>query len=223
MRETAGDNLLGVVLYGGLARGRYVPGSSDINIVVLLHDASAAALGRIAPALHDVWRSMQVEPFIITTAELPRLAVTFPTKVLDIQRCHVALFGDDPFDGVTVRREDIRRRIEQELTNLALRLRRRYLTILDDQAALATAADDAAAPLAVNLRALLVDRGAITGDSERPVAIYDRAAEAFGLDREALAALKKVHHDREAATMAPEMFARLLATIDRAAAVAAEA
>src|SRR5688500_14303547 len=97
LQRAAGDNLLALVLYGGLARGRYVPGSSDINVVVVLGDTSAAAIERIAPALHAAWRAMRVEPFIITPADIPRLAVTFPTKMLDIQRRHVVLFGDEPF------------------------------------------------------------------------------------------------------------------------------
>jgi hypothetical protein len=37
----AGQNLAGLILYGGLARGRYRPGKSDVNVIVLLHDASA--------------------------------------------------------------------------------------------------------------------------------------------------------------------------------------
>ena len=221
MRAAAEDNLFALVLYGGLARGRYVPGSSDINLVVVVRDASAAAIERFAPTLHAAWRSMRVEPFIITPGDIPRLAVTFPTKMLDIQRRHVVLHGDEPFAALHVARIDVRRRIEQELRNLALRLRRRFVAIHDDSAALAAAADDAAAPLAVNLRALLLDRGVVTGDFDPTLAIYDRAATTFGLDREALASLKQIHQMREAATMTREMFGRLLATVDRAATVAA--
>lgn len=125
LRDAAGGNLLGLILYGGLARGRYNPGTSDINIVVVLRDISTEALVRIAPPLHAAQRARRVEPLIITPRELPRLAIAFPTKILDIQRRHVVLTGDDPFAGIDVSREHIRLRVEQELRNLALRLRRR--------------------------------------------------------------------------------------------------
>ena len=35
LRDAAGDKLLSLILYGGLARGRYHPGTSDINLVVV--------------------------------------------------------------------------------------------------------------------------------------------------------------------------------------------
>src|SRR5262249_33142117 len=36
----SGTNLAGLVIYGSLARARYRPGRSDINLLVLLHDVS---------------------------------------------------------------------------------------------------------------------------------------------------------------------------------------
>lgn len=217
MRDAAGDNLLGLILYGGLARGRYNPDTSDINIVVVLRDASAHAIARIANPLHAAWRGRRVEPFIVTPRELSRLAVAFPTKILDIQRRHVVLYGDDPFSGFEVSREHIRLRVEQELRNLALRMRRRLVSIHDDPGALGRAADDAAAPLAVNLRALLFLEGIVSDEFQPTLAIYERAAEAFGLDVEALTATKRIHRNDGEATLSAEMFGRLLATIDKAA------
>jgi predicted nucleotidyltransferase len=35
LREAGGGNLLGVALYGGLVKGRYTPGVSDINVLVV--------------------------------------------------------------------------------------------------------------------------------------------------------------------------------------------
>jgi len=50
----AGANLAGLILYGGLARGRYRPGRSDVNLIVLLHDAIVGLVQRrvlaVAPA-----------------------------------------------------------------------------------------------------------------------------------------------------------------------------
>jgi predicted nucleotidyltransferase len=36
LREAAGANLLGVALYGGLAKGRFTPGVSDVNVLIVL-------------------------------------------------------------------------------------------------------------------------------------------------------------------------------------------
>jgi hypothetical protein len=49
LSQAARDNLVAVILYGGLARGRYRPGSSDVNIVLVLRDTSEAALATMPP------------------------------------------------------------------------------------------------------------------------------------------------------------------------------
>ena len=74
----AGANLAGLILCGGLARGRFRPGQSDVNVVVLLHDVSAAALAAIGPALRAARRSSNVAPLIVTPAEVRPAAAVFP-------------------------------------------------------------------------------------------------------------------------------------------------
>jgi len=217
LRADAGDNLLGLILYGGLARGRYVEGTSDINIVVYLRDASAASMSAIAPRLHEAWRTHRVDPFIITPREIARLTVVFPTKMLDIQRRHVVLAGENPFEGLTVDNEHIRLRVEQELRNLLLRLRHRFVRVRDDQLSLVQAASDAAPTLAVNLRALLLLQGIVSDEFQPALAIFELAAKTFQLDAEALAATKRVHQGRDDASIDAALFARLLATIEKAA------
>ena len=219
LRAAAGADLLALILYGGLARGRYNSRTSDINLVVVVRETSADAIARLAPPLHAAARARRVDPLIISPRELPRLATAFPTKILDIQRRHVVLFGEDPFVGINVSRQHLRLRVEQELLNLALRMRRRFVSIHDDPVALARAADDAAAPLAVNLRALLYLGGIVSDAFEPKLAIYERAAQRFGLDLQALNATKRVHQHGGVDELAPELFGRLLATVEKAAAV----
>ena len=58
-----GDNLVSLMLYGSAARGTWVEGRSDINVLLVVKDASAPTLLRAAPALGD-W--LQVAQFIKT-------------------------------------------------------------------------------------------------------------------------------------------------------------
>ena len=118
LKQAAGANLAGLVLYGGVARGRYHAGRSDINLVVLLREASADALAAIAPALRQAWHAIRVEPFLLTPAEVARSADAFPTKFFDIRDRHLVLLGENPFAGLAVAREHVRLRIEQELQRL---------------------------------------------------------------------------------------------------------
>jgi len=126
-----------------------------------------------------------------------------------------------PFEGITVSSEHIRARAEQELRNLALRLRRRFISIHDDGAALAAAAHDAAVTLAVNLRALLFLRRVVSDEFQPALAIYERAAETFGLDLALLDALKRARSTADATPFTIEQFDRLLATVNKASDIAA--
>jgi hypothetical protein len=220
LARAAGTNLAGLILYGGLARGRYHPGKSDINVVVLLRDASAASLAAIAPALQAAWRAVRVEPFLLTPGEIPHAAQVFPTKFLDIQARHVVLVGDDPFTHLTVAREPIRYRIEQTLRNLELRLRRRYIAIAGDVNALAMALAQITRPLALELAALLRLTGKQTPAEDRSALILEAAATAFGLDREALAGLAALRRDPRAVPDPAALYGRVLETLARAAELA---
>jgi hypothetical protein len=183
----AGADFAGLVLYGGLARGRFREGRSDVNVVVLLRRADAGVLDRIAPALRAARRSAGVETMLLTPQEVPAAAHDFPTKFLDIRRHHLLLAGEDPFATLQVPRALVQRRIAQSLRNLLLRLRRRYAIAFDDAAELKTTLADLARPLAIELAALLADGGHAVPEADRTAAIYAAAAQAFGLDAGALA------------------------------------
>jgi predicted nucleotidyltransferase len=222
LKEAGGINLLGIILYGGLARGRYNPARSDINIVVLLRDVSVDTLRAVAPTLISAWRALRVEPLLLTPEEIGSVAAAFPTKFLDIKKHHVVLAGEDPFIALEVPREHVRLRIEQELRNLGLRLRRRFLAIAENPGEQARALAEAARPLALELAALLSFAGKEVPAEDRTAAILESAATAFGLDREALGQLAALRQLPQILVDALALFGRILPTITRAAEVVAK-
>lgn len=217
LTSAAGANLAGLILYGGLARGRYRPGKSDINVAVLLDDTSTAALERVAPTLRAAWRAWRVEPFVLKPAEVARLSVTFPTKLLDIARHHIVLMGADPFVNVQVAREQVRLRVEQGLRNSEMRLRRRYLSIFDDAPSLALALADVAASLKVEFAAMLQLVHQDAPSEATSAAVLEAAADAFELDRETLARIAALRREDDAPGDLPALYDRTLAVIGRAA------
>ena len=48
LARAAGPSLKGMILFGGLARGRFHPGRSDVNLIVLLDDLSTSSLVALA-------------------------------------------------------------------------------------------------------------------------------------------------------------------------------
>lgn len=230
LQATAGSEFAGLVLYGGLARGRFREGRSDVNVVVLLHRADRTMLDRIAPALRDARRGAAVEAMILTPAEVPAAAFEFPTKFLDIKRHHRVLAGIDPFVALEVPRVMVQLRIAQSVRNLLLRLRRRYALAYDDGPALKETLIDIARPLAIELLALLYDGSHAVPETDQTSAVFSAAAKAFNLDSDTLAALAALRADTardNGRVDAPALFGRvldLLATLaDRADALAGAA
>ena len=189
LQREAGNDFAGLVLYGGLARGRFREGRSDVNVVVLLRRATVGVLDRIGPALREARSTGAVEAMLMTPAEVPAAAFEFPTKFLDIRRHHIVLAGEDPFAALEVPRVMVQLRIAQSLRNLLLRMRRRYAMASDDTVALRETLIDVARPLAIELLAMLYDDGAAVPQSDQTSAVYAAAASAFELDGAALAAL----------------------------------
>jgi hypothetical protein len=220
LTRAAGPNLAGLILYGGLARGRFRPGHSDVNVVVLLRDASFATLGDIAPALQAARRSAGVEPMILTPREVSEAADVFPTKFLDIKRYHVVLTGEDPFAILEIPHEHVRLRIEQELRNMLLRLRRLGIDAATDAKLRARALMRIARPLAIELNALLQLSGKPAPAEDRTSIIFEAAAAAFDLNAVALASLAELRRQPRPANAMAGLFGNVLNVIAQAVDVA---
>jgi hypothetical protein len=215
LSRAAGTNLAGLILYGGLSRGRYRPGKSDVNVVVLLKDASVPALAAIAPALRTARRAADVVPLILTPEEVGPAAVVFPTKFLDIKDHHIVLFGEDPFAALDVPREQISWRIVQELRNLTLRLRHRFIAAVDSRDAQTASLAELARPLALQLIAMLRLAGKQVPDDDRSATVFQSATTAFALDGETLARLAALRLGEPVRDELPALFGQALAVLAR--------
>ncbi len=127
LQEALGEQLLSIILYGGLAKGEYAPQSSDVNVMVVLKEITLAALDRIAPLLQQAGRDINLAPLLLSENDLRRSTDVFPIKFLDMQRHHHVLWGRDMLADLPIARDHLRWRCEQEIKNLLLRLRQFYL------------------------------------------------------------------------------------------------
>lgn len=127
-----GDELVALMLYGSAARGAHVPGRSDVNILVVVKDASASTLNKAAPALIDWIRVAQVAPLIQSEADWKASADVFPIEVEDIRDAHRLLAGRDVLSGLETTREDLRRELEREVRGKLIRLRAEYAVAASD-------------------------------------------------------------------------------------------
>ena len=219
-RAAAGDNLVALVLYGGLARGRHRGPRSNVDLAVVLEDASPDRVGEITPVLMAAWRAAHVDAWILARAEIARLAEVFPTRMLDIREHHLLLHGEDVFADLEIDRGLLRLRVEQELTNLSLRLRRTLVTLGTDPASAAVYLATTARPLAIQLAVLLRLAGRTVPAEDRSAAIFAAAAAAFELDAEALETLASLRQGGESVEDVRGLVGRVQVVATRAADVA---
>lgn len=122
-----GDQMEGLLLYGSAVRGEFLPGRSNLNILLLVSSYDSAVLKQYS-VLHRKWSKEQiVVPLFLTEEELRMSATVFPLEFLEIQEHHRVLGGRDPFIGFHVKTDRLREAVVQGLASHLLRLRQRYV------------------------------------------------------------------------------------------------
>lgn len=178
----AADAALGsgysALLYGSAARGDYIAGRSNINLMLVLDDASPARLRAMAPAFTAWTKVMPEPPLVITRTEWARASDVFPIEITDMRAGYQVLRGSDPLTGARVDRADLRQALERELRGKLLRLRQGYAAAAGDEKRLGELAAGSAGAILVLLRSLLTlaDRPVPAA----PAALAAEAAEVVG-------------------------------------------
>ena len=127
VQKLFGNVLEAVILYGSAAGGEYLPGKSNINLLILLAKQDTELLKQYA-TLHKQWRREQiVVPLFLTAAEMKSSLELFPLEYLEIQEQHVLLAGRDPFPELRIDGRNLRLQCERELRGNLLRLRQRFV------------------------------------------------------------------------------------------------
>lgn len=127
VREALGDQLVSLILYGGLAKGEFTAGRSDVNVMLVLQSVTVDTLDRLAPLLEQARVEWQLSPFTLAEEDLRIAADVFPVKFMDIRRAHRVLWGRAVLAGMDLSRDRLRRQCARDLENLLLRLRQFYL------------------------------------------------------------------------------------------------
>jgi len=184
----AADAALGAgysaLLYGSAARGDYIAGRSDINLMLVVDDPSPGRLRALGPAF-ATWRKNAPEPpLLISRAEWARASDVFPIEITDMRVGYRVLRGADPLGGTRVQRRDLRQALERELRGKLLRLRQGYAVAAGDGKVLGELAAGSAATILVLLRGLLTLAGRPVPAEPVPLAVD--AAALLGVPAEAL-------------------------------------
>jgi predicted nucleotidyltransferase len=190
------------ILYGSAARGDYVPGRSDINLMLVIDQLSPQVLRSLGRGFAD-WRKATGEPpLVLSRAEWTRASDAFPVEITDMKTAYQVLRGADPVQGAAVDAGDLRKALEREFRGKLLRLRQGYATYAPDPGALGTLGLQSAATILVLLRGVLSLLGKTVPHDQLELAAA--AAAAIGFEGEHLLHVVRHRQDREWRCDAPE-------------------
>lgn len=130
LRGAIGDSLRSAALFGSAARGEWVRGFSDVNVLVLVDDISAGLLSSAAPTAQRA-ADEGVSPLIMEMAEWRRAADVFAIELADMQDAAVPLIGDHPAPPLPLDPSVLRLQGERELRSKLLHLHGGMLMLAD--------------------------------------------------------------------------------------------
>lgn len=126
-RRVFRQDIVSVILYGSAMTADYVPGKSDLNLMIVLTEEGIHRL-HLAHDLVARWRKKRVgTPLFVTKIYIDSSLDTFPIEFLNIKHNYLVLQGEDVLAGLSFKEEFVRMQCERELKGKLLLLRQRYV------------------------------------------------------------------------------------------------
>jgi len=127
LNEKLGQNLTGITVVGSCLGEDYRPGLSDINTVLVLDRLDQGVLKAVASQAKSMHKKRLGPPLLMTEAYIKRSLDVFAVELLDFQRVGRAIWGQNPFDGLSFTAADVRLQCEREFKAMLIRLRQGYI------------------------------------------------------------------------------------------------
>jgi len=127
VKGTFGDQLEGLLVYGSAVRGEFLPGRSNLNLLLLLSALDVSVLQSYGTIHKRFQKEQIVVPLFLNEEELRRSASLFALEYTDIAASHHVLSGRDPFLGLDIDTRLLGEQCEQEIHGNLIRLRQRLV------------------------------------------------------------------------------------------------
>ena len=161
LRSVFGDRLRSVVAYGAHLDGQT---GAPLTCLALVSELTIGDLEGCARHAAHWQRGNIATPLLLPQSEFVRSLDAFPLEYGEIIRAHTRVFGDDPFEGVSIAREDLRRAVETQVKSHLVHLREGFIEAAGKPAAIADLVRDSAAAFTALLRHVAWLNGDGAGD-----------------------------------------------------------
>jgi predicted nucleotidyltransferase len=135
-KQLYGPDLISVILYGSSVRGEYIPGTSDINFMIILTDEALDSLSRAMPLVAKWHKSRVSAPLFLSKTYIASSLDSFPIEFLNFKIAHRLIYGEDVLKDLAFDRRLVRIQCERELKGKLLQLRQNFLVTRGDKKAI---------------------------------------------------------------------------------------
>lgn len=132
LETSLGENLISLTLYGSAARDYHVGERSDVNLLLIVRNASTSSLRDASEPLAEWMRAGETPPLIFSDEDWRASADVFPIEVEDMREAHRVIRGTDPLQGITTDRAHLRQQLEREVRGKLLHLRTEFVAVAGD-------------------------------------------------------------------------------------------
>lgn len=125
-QQACGADLLSIILYGSGTGDYYIPGHSDINLLIILQEAGLVNLERCL-TVTGKWGKRRVAAVFMTPVYIADSQDAFPVELLNMQLNHLVVYGQDVLSDLKLEAKDLRLQLERELKGKVLHLQQGFL------------------------------------------------------------------------------------------------
>jgi hypothetical protein len=205
LQHIFGERLQAVVAYGR-------PDVDPAPCLALVRSITAADLDECAARIGAWHRAGCATPLLLTRDEFAGSLDAFPIEYGEILETHRVLYGVDPFTGLTISVEDLRRECETLVKGHLVHLRENYLECAGRQSAVAALVAEAAPAFALILRRLARLDGA-PADTNADLSAY--ASRRAGLDARVVGDVLAMAGQQSAGVDAVRVYPGYLAAVEQ--------
>ena len=183
-----------MLVFGTHARPHPRAVKAPVQTLALVESLAYADLAAGAERADD-WQARGLDmPLLLPAAEFRQSLDAFPLEYGDIIAHHILVRGDDPFHGLVVAPEDLRRACEVKVRSHAIHLREGFLLAAHKPRQIADLIVASAAPFASLIQTFALVSGAPR--QMPPDALAEHVARVATLDSDLLGRLLRIEEDR---------------------------
>lgn len=130
LKGAYGEGLVSVILHGSVVSGEYASRHSNVNVAVILKDASIGSLSKVSGFINKR-KFMIISPVFFTEDYIKRSTDVFPIEFIDMKENSLALYGRDLFKDIDIDIKNLRFQCEQELKSKIVNMKMAFLRSTD--------------------------------------------------------------------------------------------